>query len=68
MAQMVKKLPAMQETWVGKVSFLGWKNCMKKGRATDSSILPWRILQTESYRDSCSLAGYSPFGCRVGHD
>ena len=43
-AQMVKNLPAMQETWV---RFLGWENPLEKGMATCSSILAWRIPRTE---------------------
>ena len=39
-AQLVKKLPAMQETWVGS---LDWEDALEKGRATHSSILAWRI-------------------------
>ena len=35
-AQSVKNLPAMQET---HVRFLGWKDPLKKGMATNSSIL-----------------------------
>ena len=35
-AQMVKNLPAMQETWV---PFLVWKNPLEKRIATHSSIL-----------------------------
>ena len=35
-AQLVKNLPAMQETWV---PFLGWEDPLKKGTATHSSIL-----------------------------
>ena len=42
-AQLVKNLPAMQETWVRS---LGWKDLLKKGKATHSSILAWRILWT----------------------
>ena len=38
--QQVKNLPAMQETWVRS---LGWKDPLKKGKATHSSILAWRI-------------------------
>ena len=38
--QMVKNLPALQETWV---RFLGWEDPLEEGRATDSSILAWRI-------------------------
>ena len=43
-AQMVKNLPAMQETWVQS---LGQEDPLKKGMATHSSILAWRIPQTE---------------------
>ena len=39
-AQLVKNLPAMQETWV---QALGWKDPLKKGNATHSSVLGWRI-------------------------
>ena len=41
--QMVKNLPAMQET---QVPFLGWKDSLEKGMATHSSILAWRIPWT----------------------
>ena len=37
---MVKCLPAMRETWVQS---LGWEDPLKKGMATHSSILAWRI-------------------------
>ena len=40
-AQTVKNLPAMQETWVRS---LGWEDPLEKGMATRSSILAWRIL------------------------
>ena len=43
-AQMVKNLPAMQETWVQS---LGWEDLLKEGMATHSSILAWRIPWTE---------------------
>ena len=42
-AQLVKNLPAMQETWV---QLLGWEDPLEKGKATHSSILAWRILWT----------------------
>ena len=38
--QLVKNLPAMQETWVQS---LGWEDHLEKGKATQSSILAWRI-------------------------
>ena len=44
MAQMVKNLPAMQETWVRP---LGWEDPMEKGMATHSSILAWKMSWTE---------------------
>ena len=40
MAQLVKNLPAMWETWV---QYLGWEDPLEKGKATHSSILAWRI-------------------------
>ena len=42
--QLVKNPPAMQET---RVRSLGWEDPLKKGMATHSSILVWRILCTE---------------------
>ena len=39
-AQMIKNLPAMQETWVPS---LGWNDPLEKGMATHSSILAWGI-------------------------
>ena len=42
-AQLVKNLPAMQET---RVRSLGWEDPLKKGKATHSSILAWRIPWT----------------------
>ena len=44
MAQLVKHLPAMQETWVQS---LGWEDPLEKGMATPSSILAWRIPWAE---------------------
>ena len=43
-AQRVKYLPAMQETWVQS---LGWGDPLKKGMVTHCSILAWRIPGTE---------------------
>ena len=39
-AQMVKNLPAMWETWVQS---LGWEDPLEEDMATHSSILAWRI-------------------------
>ena len=52
-AQMVKNLPKMQETWVRS---LGWEDPLEKGMATHSSILAWK-----SY-GQMSLEGYSLWG------
>ena len=38
--QLVKNLPALWETWVWS---LGWEDPLKKGKATHSNILAWRI-------------------------
>ena len=43
-AQIVKHLPAMWETWVQS---LGWEDPLEKFMATHSSILAWRIPWTE---------------------
>ena len=43
-AQMVKNLPAVQET---RVQSLGREDPLMKGIAAHSSILAWRILCTE---------------------
>ena len=59
MAQIVKNLPAMQETWVRS---LGQEDPLEKRMATHSSILAWKI------HGQRSLAGYSPWRCRVGHN
>ena len=43
-AQLVKSLSAMQETWF---RFLGWEDCLEKEMAIHSSILAWKISWTE---------------------
>ena len=40
MAQMVKNLPAVLETWVWS---LGWEYPLEESMATHSNILAWRI-------------------------
>ena len=40
MAQLVKNLPALRETWVRS---LGWEDPLEDGMATHSIILSWRI-------------------------
>ena len=60
MAQMVKHLPAMQET---QVRSLGQEDTLEKGMATHSSILAQRIPWTEE------PGGLQPMGLqRVRHD
>ena len=53
MAQTVKKLPAMQETWVQP---LGREDPLEKEMAIHSSILAWKIPWAEE------PGGYSPWG------
>ena len=43
-AQMVKNLPAVWETWVQS---LGWEDPLEEVMATHFSILAWRIPRTE---------------------
>ena len=59
-AQMVKNLPAMQETWV---QTLGREDPLEKEMATYSSILPWRIPWTEEPGRLQSMGSQ-----RVGHN
>ena len=44
MAQIVKRLPTMQETWVQP---LGQEDLLEKEMATHSSILAWKTPWTE---------------------
>ena len=49
-AQMVKNLPEMQETWVLS---LGWEDPLEEGMATHSSIFVWRIpMDREAWQDT----------------
>ena len=59
-AQMVKNLPAMQET---RPPSLGWEDPLEKEMATHlpASILAWRIPGTE-----VGVVSYSLWGRRVG--
>ena len=59
-AQMVKNLPAMQETWVQSLS---WEDPLEKEMATHSRILAWRIPWTEEPGGLQSIRLQ-----RVGHD
>ena len=60
MAQLVKNTPAMQETWVQS---LGWEDPLEEEMATYSSIVAWRILQTEEPGGLQSMGSQ-----RVRHD
>ena len=75
MAQLVKNLPAMLETWVQS---LGWEDPLGKGRATHStfhfhalekemathsSVLAWRLPGTGEPGGPPSMGSH-----RVGHD
>ena len=53
MAQMVKSLPAMRETWIQS---LGQEDPLEKEMATHSSILAWKIPWTKK------PGGYSTWG------
>ena len=54
-AQRLKRLPGMQETWVRSLS---WEDPLEKEMAAHSSTLAWRIPWGRS------LVGYSPWGCK----
>ena len=59
-AQMVKNLPAVQETWVASPV---WEDLLEKEMATHSSVLAWRIPGTTE------PGGLQSMGLkRVGHD
>ena len=50
-AQLVKNLPAIRETWVLP---LGWEDPLEKGKATHSSILAWRLYSPWCHKESDS--------------
>ena len=60
MAQLVKNLPAVWETWVRS---LGWEDPLEEEMAPHSSILAWRIPWAEEHGGLQSM-GFQ----RVGHD
>ena len=61
-AQLVKNLPAMQETWVrSRVPFPGWEDPLEKGKATHSSILAWKISWI------CIVHGVTKSQTRLSH-
>ena len=60
MTQMVKNLPAMQETWIRS---MGQEDPLEEQMETHSGILAWRIPWTEE-SDGLQSTGSQ----RVGHD
>ena len=56
-AQMVRSLPAMWETWVWS---LGWEDPLEKEMATYSSILAWKIPWTEEHGRLHSMGSQRP--------
>ena len=60
MAQMVKNMPAIQDTWILS---LGGEDPLEEGMTTHSSILAWRIPWTEE------PGGLQSIGSQIaGHD
>ena len=64
-AQMVKNLPAMQETWVWS---LGWEDTLEKGMATHSSLIDetwWHVFPlfwwTKDFKNSVVLYNFNGF-------
>ena len=57
LAQMVKNVPAMWETWVQSLS---WEDPLEKGMEICFSILP----SLENLSGQRSLVDYSPWGCK----
>ena len=56
-AQLVKNLPAMRETWVQSV---GWEDPLEKGAATThSSTLAWRVTNSQTQLSNFHLPGGS---------
>ena len=59
-AQMVKRLPTVRETWLQS---LGWEDPLEKEMATHSSILAWEIPRIEEPGGLQSMGSQ-----RVGHN
>ena len=59
-AQTVKSLPTMWETWVRS---LGWEDLLEKEKSTHSSTFAWRIPWKEEPGSLQSMGSQ-----RVGHD
>ena len=61
----IKNPPAMKETQEMGARSLGQKDLLEEEMITPSSILAWKIPQTE---EPGRLQSYSPWGHRVRHD
>ena len=64
MAQLVKNLPAVRETWVQSPD---WEDTVEEGAASHSSILAWRIPWTRKESDTTeqlSLPSFSETAVR----
>ena len=62
-AQMVKNLPAMQETGV---RFLDWEDPLEEGMSTHFSILAWRIPWAEE-PEGPTVKGATKSWTQLGH-
>ena len=63
MAQLLKNLPVLQETWVRSLGSLVQEDPLEKEMATHSSTLAWKIPWTEE------PGGLQPMGSQqVGHN
>ena len=60
-AQVVKNLPAMKETWVQS---LGWEDSLEEEMATHSSIVAWRIpwIKEPGWLRSMGSQGWTQLG------
>ena len=66
-AQLVKNLPAVRETWIQS---LGWDDPLEKGKVTHPSILAWRTLgvaKSPTRLSNCRYAGANRKGAYGKH-
>ena len=62
-AQLLKNLPAMRETWVRS---LGWEDPLEKKKSTHPGILAWRIPWTSVHGVAKSRTQLSDFHLTIG--
>ena len=62
-AQLVKNLPAVQETWVRS---MGWEDPLEEGMAPYSSILTWRIPMDREACPWATIHGVAKSQTRLG--